>query len=214
MAVVAIGVVYVGQLVLAAAAALCLATGLYYLAELVEEHIRTTRRVLAGVIKATIGLNALLCVVDGMPASCTLTGILAQLTYRQLLKDFPFIACSDVRFIASAGMLVINHCLWMHHLLDTHMPVEAIFAFFLLTVWLVPFGFMISLAATDSMLPGGAHGANLHKMNEASSKGGKGARTILRQGFSFLQAQRNAVLPQAAPEGFPQPTGLDHSHKA
>mmetsp|Transcript_1135 Transcript_1135/g.1992 ORF Transcript_1135/g.1992 Transcript_1135/m.1992 type:complete len:215 (-) Transcript_1135:218-862(-) len=206
---------FLGGCFLLGGGTLCLATGLYYLAEIVEENIRTTRKVLGVAIKGTVALNTLLCTVDGLPISCTVTGILAQLSYLQLLKGFPFVPCSDIRFIASTGMLIVNHCLWMHHFLDTDLPIESILSFFFLAVWLVPFGFMISLAANDNMLPGSN---GYHKMNgggvQQHQGSGKGGRTMVLQAFSFLQAQRDAVLPHAT-QSFPSKSApYVHSHKA
>lgn len=50
-------------------------------------------------------------------------------------------------------MLGLNHYLWMQHFMDKYHTVEYVMGFFLVCVWMVPFGFFISLAANESVLP-------------------------------------------------------------
>ena len=56
-------VVYTGGYLFLVFIAVCLATGLYYLAEIVEEYTRFTKRVLSWAIKITIVLHVALLVV-------------------------------------------------------------------------------------------------------------------------------------------------------
>lgn len=48
-------------------------------------------------------------------------------------------------------MLLANHYLWMQFFMKSYHTIEYVMAFFLMTVWLVPFGFFISLAANESV---------------------------------------------------------------
>ena len=52
--------------------AVCLATGLYYLAELIEEHTRLTRRVLLYAIRAVLAVHVVLLVWDRLPLLCVI----------------------------------------------------------------------------------------------------------------------------------------------
>ena len=64
--------------------------------------------------------------------------------------------------------------------------------FFLFNVWLVPFGFFVSLSVSEATLPDRMAGS----ANEVYSEGG---RTRHRSGvvsaFSFLQRQRDDMMP-------------------
>ena len=70
-------IAYSGAYLFLVLIAVCLATGLYYLAEMVEEHTRLTKRVLQWSIKISVGVNVLLLIVDGMPFSCVAVSLAA-----------------------------------------------------------------------------------------------------------------------------------------
>ncbi len=52
-------------------------------------------------------------------------------------------------------LAVSSHVLWFRHFTSTEQfyPFSEILAFFLFCVWLVPFGFFVSLSANESALP-------------------------------------------------------------
>ena len=157
-------VVYTGGYLFMVFIAVCLATGLYYLAEMVEEYTRVTKKVLGWSIKISIGLNVALLVVDRLPFLNIFLSIAALCTYHTLLKKFPFMALTSPEFLGSVAALVANHFMWMRHFrnetIEFH-SVEYLLGFFLMVVWIVPFGFFISLAANEQVLPGGGlAGAN------------------------------------------------------
>lgn len=143
-------------------------------------------------IKATIGVHLLLLLIDRMPLFCVSSGVIAQLCYTQLLRGFPFVALSEPRFLASSIMLVVNHCVWMQHFLHSAHSVEWVICFFFIVVWMVPFGFMMSLASTDSMLPGAGSLVKAHQETK-----GKGTKSSMLQLFSFARAKRDVILPKA-----------------
>jgi hypothetical protein len=157
-------VVYTGGYLFLVFIAVCLATGLYYLAEMVEEYTRVTKKVLSWSIKISIGLNVALLVVDRLPFVNIALSVGALCTYHTLLKKFPFMALTSPEFVGSVAALVANHFMWMRHFRndsDEYYSVEHLLGFFLMVVWIVPFGFFISLAANESVLPGGGlAGAN------------------------------------------------------
>ena len=70
--------------------------------------------------------------------------------------------------------MIANHFAWMRHFRgDDHVyySMEYLLGFFLMVVWIVPFGFFISLAANESVLPGsGLSGAS----ESAGATGGLG----------------------------------------
>jgi|TARA_B110000971_G_scaffold171433_1_gene176201 hypothetical protein len=151
-------VVYTGGYLFLVFIAVCLATGLYYLAEMVEEYTRVTKKVLGWSIKISIGLHVALWVVDRLPFVNIFLSITAQCTYHTLLRKFPFMALTSPEFLGSVVALVANHFMWMRHFRNDTIEfnsVEYLLGFFLMVVWIVPFGFFISLAANESVLPGG-----------------------------------------------------------
>lgn len=194
---VASAVVVAGGAALLLAVLTCLVTGLLYLAEIIEEHTKRTREVLRRAIQVSIGLQVLLLVVDRLPLHCIASGIAAQICYYQLLKGFPFIPLTDPKFLMSAGTLVFNHCCWMRHFMDASHSVEWICCFFFVTVWMVPFGFMLSITSVDTVLPGAANPVP----KDAAGKG-KGTRSAILKFFAF--ARDTQIIPQV----------MSHNNKA
>ena len=78
--------------------AICLATGLYYMAELVEEYSRLTKRVITYALRAVLALHLALLLFDRQPVSCVLVGAAAHGAYARLLPRFPFVQLGSVDF--------------------------------------------------------------------------------------------------------------------
>ena len=108
-------VVYAGGYLFLVFVAVCLATGLYYLAEMVEEYTRVTKRVLKISIQVSIALDLALLVIDRLPFLCCGLSIAALCAYNSLLRRFPFIEMSSPEFLASVALLIANHFAWMRH---------------------------------------------------------------------------------------------------
>lgn len=86
------------------ASACILASGLYYLSELVEEHTVLAKRVLTNLIYAIIGLQVLLMLVDGFPYTLSLLSVVSHIIYGQNLRRFPIVKLTDPIFLVSCGM--------------------------------------------------------------------------------------------------------------
>jgi len=80
-----------------------LASGLYYLSELVEEHTVLSKKLLTRLIYGVIGLQVLLCVVDGFPLGLSALSIISHVVYLQNLRRFPVVKLTDPTFLASCG---------------------------------------------------------------------------------------------------------------
>ena len=122
---------------------------------MVEEYTRFAKKFLQNAIKATVCIHVLLFFVDGMPFTACLVGGLSQIAYSRLLKRYPFIEVQTMEFMGSVVMLILTHVYWMRYFREERYSTEYAMGFFLCTTWLVPFGFFISLAANESVLPGG-----------------------------------------------------------
>lgn len=82
---------------------LSIASGLYYLSELVEEHTVLAKRFLTRLIFTVIGVQATLWIIDGFPFWATLLGIVSHVVYLGNMRRFPFVKLSDPLFLLSCG---------------------------------------------------------------------------------------------------------------
>ncbi|XP_076034342.1 protein TEX261 [Oratosquilla oratoria] len=132
---------------------LALAAALYYLAELVEEYTTATARIIRYLIWTTIGLYLLLLIFESLPLSLVVCGLLTQLVHLSILRTFPFFFLTSLPFILGVVMFFVNHYLAFSHFASYYYPASEVLSYFTLFVWLVPFGFFISLSANENVLP-------------------------------------------------------------
>ncbi|KAI1408736.1 transmembrane adaptor Erv26 [Hypoxylon sp. FL1857] len=160
---------YLGSIVGFCFLTLAIASGLYYLSELVEEHTVIAKRLLTRLIYSIIGLQVILCLVDGFPIGLTLMGVASHVIYLGNMRRFPFVKLSDPLFIASCVLVLVNHYFWFQHFSDaqhrSYSRMSSIYdqpdipsfteiaSYFGLCVWLVPFALFVSLSASDNVLP-------------------------------------------------------------
>ncbi len=69
---------------------LAAATGLYYLAELVEEYTKLAKRIITHTTQGVLVLHVLVLVVDRLPVKCVAAGLAAHLCYLGQLQKYPF----------------------------------------------------------------------------------------------------------------------------
>jgi hypothetical protein len=151
---------------------LAIASGLYYLSELVEEHTVLAKKLLTRLIYAIITVQALLVLVDGFPLLLSLLSIGSHAVYAGNLRHFPTVRLTDPVLVVSCALVVTNHFLWFRHfstatyfsplssrypksrydLVDTPTFTE-IASYFGLCIWLVPFTLFVSLSAGENVLP-------------------------------------------------------------
>ena len=79
------------------------ACGLYYLAELIEEHINIAKKVLVNTIKSEVGLHFALLLWDRKPVVPLLLGAATHASYLRLLRQYPFIPVTADTSILSLG---------------------------------------------------------------------------------------------------------------
>ncbi|XXG94908.1 18S rRNA (guanine1575-N7)-methyltransferase [Hypoxylon texense] len=160
---------YLGSIVGFCFLTLAIASGLYYLSELVEEHTVIAKRLLTKLIYSIIGLQVVLCLVDGFPFGLTLMGVVSHVVYLGNMRRFPFVKLSDPLFIASCLLVLVNHYFWFQHFSEAQhrsysrmssmydqpdVPsFTEIASYFGLCVWLIPFALFVSLSASDNVLP-------------------------------------------------------------
>lgn len=176
----------------------CLASGLYYLAEFVEEYTVFTKKLLKRAIFVVAGVHLMLLVLDDMPFLQLVFSIAVLAVYYQLLHNFPVIELTDAWFLASCACAVVNHCLWFVFFGSHYYPFKEILAFFFICVWMIPFGFFISLSANENALPG-SMGFEQGVRKKQSNR--------LLSFFSFFKSKTDEALP--ATQGLFGPTSGD-----
>ncbi|KAF3394701.1 Protein SVP26 [Penicillium rolfsii] len=165
---------YLGVIVGFAFLTLAIASGLYYLSELVEEHTVFARRLLYRLIYTIISIQVLLVLIDRFPISLSLLSIISHLVYASNLRRFPIVKLTDPLFILSCVLVLLNHWLWFRHFSKPlpasrrnegswrqpyqieyeNMPsFSEVASYFGLCVWLVPFALFVSLSAGENVLP-------------------------------------------------------------
>jgi len=161
---------------------LAIASGLYYLSELVEEHTVLSKKLLIRLIQGIIATHALLLIFDGFPWMLTLFSAASHGVYlANVSRTFPLVKLTDGVFILSCLLVIANHFLWFKHFSNPPLPSDhpyyahgagydysssndpyfqgryptftEISAFFGICVWLVPFALFVSLSAADNVLP-------------------------------------------------------------
>ncbi|KAF1929507.1 DUF396-domain-containing protein [Didymella exigua CBS 183.55] len=148
---------------------LAIASGLYYLSELVEEHTVFAKKLLNRLIYGVIAIQTLLLLVDGFPVSLSALSIVSHVVYAQNLRRFPIVKLTDPLFLLSCCLVIANHYLWFRHFSApspsannySNYPYDRpdvptfteIASYFGLCVWLVPFALFVSLSAGENVLP-------------------------------------------------------------
>jgi len=148
---------------------LAIASGLYYLSELVEEHTVLAKRILTRLIYTVIGIQTLLWLIDGFPFLISVLSIVSHVVYLGNMRRFPVVKLSDPLFITSCVLVLVNHYVWFVHFSTSHHPsptssasyydqtyrtsFSEVASYFGLCVWLVPFALFVSLSASDNVLP-------------------------------------------------------------
>ncbi|OCK77233.1 DUF396-domain-containing protein [Lepidopterella palustris CBS 459.81] len=160
---------YIGIFLGFAFLTLAIASGLYYLSELVEEHTVLAKKLLTRLIYTVIGFQLLLLVVDRFPLGLSAMSIASHAVYAQNLRRFPIVKLTDPLFLLSCALVIANHYLWFRHFSappprstpsypyspsSPSLPTfTEIASFFGLCVWLVPFALFVSLSAGENVLP-------------------------------------------------------------
>jgi len=147
---------------------MAIASGLYYLSELVEENTVIAKRLLTRLIYTIMVVQALLWLIDGLPFWSSLLGIFCHVVYLGNMRKFPFVRLTDPLFILSCVLVLTDHYVWFKHFssvqtrayqrssyyADVDVPSFTMIAsYFGLCVWLVPFALFVSLSAGDNVLP-------------------------------------------------------------
>jgi len=144
---------YIGLVIQFIFASLALASGLYYLAELVEEFTSASARVVRVLILVVFGIFLCFLVFEEFPLSMTLCGMAAQIAHIYVMQTFPYFVLSSPAFVSTLVFVVINHYLAFTYFSNHYYPFIEVMAYFTICMWMVPFAFFVSLSANDMVLP-------------------------------------------------------------
>lgn len=136
-----------------AAAFLCMAIGLFYLSELVEEYTVATGKIIRISIFMVIFAHFTLPFMDGFSWLLVIAGVGAHMAYFQLLSTFPAFNFSSGKFLISFALLVLHHVIAFASEVLYGLEFPVVLTYFTFFVWFVPFLFLISLSANDYVLP-------------------------------------------------------------
>ncbi|TNN15625.1 hypothetical protein EWB00_001154 [Schistosoma japonicum] len=144
---------YVALLFYIAVVLFCVAVGLFYITELVEEYIVTTGKIIRYTIYVEIILHLILLITDDVSIMLTLVGLICHCFYGSMLKTFPAFYYQSFSFLGSVFMLIIHHLVAFRVFSINQSPFSYLVAYFTFFLWAVPFLFIISLSANDFVLP-------------------------------------------------------------
>lgn len=96
---------YVGAIIGFCFLTMAIASGLYYLSELVEENTVIAKKLLTKLIYVIIGVQVLLWLVDGLPFWSTVLGVVCHVVYLGNMRKFPFVQLTDPLFLLSCCKL-------------------------------------------------------------------------------------------------------------
>ena len=133
--------------------ALSIAVGLYSVAELAEEYPSLTGKVIRYIVIGVFVIHVLL-LIDGLPFYEKSIGILSHCAYASLLRDYPFVKTVSLEAIFSVVAFIVSHYTWFQYFVWNRHDFFTILGFFFVMIWIVPFGFFVSLSINENILPG------------------------------------------------------------
>lgn len=102
---------------------LAIASGLYYLSELVEEHTVFCKKLLIRLIQSIIVIHVLLLFLDGFPFLLTTFSAASHVVYlMNITRTFPMVKLTDGVFVLSCLLVLGNHILWFKHFSNPPLP--------------------------------------------------------------------------------------------
>lgn len=142
---------------------LCLAAGLYYIAEVVEEYTLLAAKVIRYAVFITTLVFIGMYTFESLPLHMTALGLIMNLDYLIVLSSFPTITLSSLSFILGAILVLVNHYFAFQFFSIVYYPFPEVLAYFTVCLWLVPFAFFVSLSINEHTLP------NMYNKNQSSS---------------------------------------------
>ena len=135
------------------------ASGLYYIAEFIEEHTVVSKRIITWMMRLIALIH--LCLMIELDVYRILFSLFCLGVYSLLLDSFPIVVITSPAFVISCSSHIdlvavfVNHWFWFQYFTTQRFPLGFVASWFGLCVWLVPFTLFISTCANESTLPYG-----------------------------------------------------------
>lgn len=187
---------------------MCIASGLYIVAETAEGNSALTKKVLKRSLIVIVALYVILW-MDGLPILQILVGIGSHVSFCPLLRSFPIVEPFSISFVVAFVSVMANHLLWLNYftteeILYRHsrhsISHRDFIGFFIFFIWLVPLGFFVSMTMADDLLP--STDANFNNESTCTREGGKGRRLGLCKRlmeFVFGESDKEKILHSIQP---------------
>ncbi|XP_072943315.1 protein TEX261 [Epargyreus clarus] len=180
---------------------LAIAAGMYYLAELVEEHSVMAKYVISWLVIITASIHIGLMIFDDLPLHLNILGLLQQSLHGLLLRHFPVVKVTSATFIIGVANLVLLHYLAFQYFGTVYYSFSEVLAYFTLCLWMVPFALFVSLSANDYVLPTTGEKQPLLGDNNVVTDylSRKAKRYSL---LSFFSYAKDSILPQRSKKAY------------
>lgn len=166
---------------------LSLASGLYYLSELIEENLVLTKKILKNLLLLISILFILIYLFDNLPLNLILFSLFSNFIYNLNLKKFPNnLNLLNPLFLFTCLLALINHLIWFNYFNNPYIPTinerlnenfklpyypnfTEIASFFAILIWLFPFALFISISSNENGLPISIDNNNDNKSNKSNN---------------------------------------------
>jgi len=177
----------------------CFAQGLFYIADVVEEHGQAAKKILRVIVYSDIVLHVLMLFDEDISTFQAFIGLCAHLLYLALLPQFPFVNIRSPIAIASAIAAILNHFSWFFHVLLSETYLYTYFeiaGIFVICVWLCPLSFVVSLSSTEP-LPMSSAPVSSEDSDDALASGAmkRKGHSLFAMFFNFVKAKSGTLLP-------------------
>ena len=136
---------------------LSIGAGLYYVAEFAEERPTVMKRFILYAIYTVALLHIGTVLIDRLPVLRVFFSLGCLASSYLLIPEYPMIEYTNPMFIVDILLSFANHVQWFLFFIDDPASGQAGFwqitGFFVLMVWAVPLGILVSLVSPSSFLP-------------------------------------------------------------
>ena len=103
-------------------AILCIAAGLYYIAETIEEYTIYSKQIMQYMITSVLIILIICYFYESLPIAMFLSAFIANCVYYSLLEAFPYIEFTSLKFLVAVGMFVLKHYVALNYFADNFVP--------------------------------------------------------------------------------------------
>lgn len=205
----------VGWVILASAVTFCVACGLYVAAEWLEDHVRTSFRLIKRATQCSLAVQLAWLLLDRAALLPNLVGMASHGTSWLLLRHHPHHLDTALPLcVAAVALLIAHQTSWIYWWFSSKGISWAVVSVLASLVWPVPTMLLLSAASSDSALPvcsplaaptaaAAAHNNMRLSNNKASldHRRPSGVDTRSRIGADQQQQQQHAADGQQAAAG-------------